>query len=156
VSCEGNNHHFSEHRDGETCDCGAFYLFRSTNDSPEPIDEQDEAPPISLRSIPQGKESYSVRSTYRRRFENAYKSEVKVVPWQEKPPETPNIRPLSEILDHMPYVESEEARERTERRRALNRDEFALLNWFFYSGGTADELRRRVNGEDIEVHPDPP
>lgn len=105
--------------------------------------------------VPQGHDPYAARVRYRANFEKALKESLQVVPWQEKPPETPSVRDLSSLLDQMPFVEDMEARDRTSRRRAINRDEFALLNWWYFSGATSDGLRRRLNGEPVTVPRDP-
>jgi hypothetical protein len=108
---------------------------------------------VSMRSTPQGQAPYKFRLGYRAQFDKESKTLV-VVPWQEKPPEYGHVRNLVELLEHMPYLAVEEARERTVRRRKLNSDEAAMLNWWFFSGGDVEGLRQFMAGNPPPIPSD--
>lgn len=91
--------------------------------------------------VPQGKDPYSARQGYWERFRKAF-GETKWVPWQDRPPGPGSARFLLEIIDRMPWVSEVDARARTTQRRALNAEESALLNWWFFAGLTVDDMRK--------------
>lgn len=66
--------------------------------------------------------------------------------WQEVPmgPLTPGegkFRNLYDLCRKMPWLATEDGRQRATARREVLGDELAMLNWWFYSGGTVEELR---------------